>query len=583
MGLLMGQWLLAQQVIITSEAEVKLTGDVNVVLQDMSLVNKSTLDGAGGVVKFNPITTERILETNTPVFFNGFNLGDYGGNFTLYGSLEVNDLGISANSNFTIADTSGLLINTSIASMGNLFVESGGSLIIKPAVTSPGVVTLYRNTTFDNTTGKYSVVGSPIAAAALSDLGVNAQSWIFEYDESTPYGEDGSDRFQTPSESNMIPGKGYFSAFTGDENGIVVFYGTPNYKNVQYAVTLTDNATDASDVEGFNLLSNPFTSPISFDQFMIVNTDVLSEETIWIWDDYSSNSGGGDASSDYITISNLGNTDSRGERLSDWDGSINVGQGFFIKADENNNVVFNHAMKTHDGNDDASYYRVNESEVERYWVSIASDKGARGSNMLVGFTDAATAGFDRKYDASKLGTGFSVYSLMGDRKLAIQGLPVNWLNKQADQSIALGIYVPEAGDYTLNLQESTNPQSELLYLNDHLSGRSVDLFKESYSFHSEAGTYNDRFSLSSSPLSTSTILGLQSHQLDLVVYGISGAIRVRSEVTGHLTIYTMEGKKIMENTLRVGEMEVPVPKGGLYIATVANKDGNASYKVLVKH
>jgi len=580
--LLVGGQLFAQEVVVKS-GSIVMSGSVNLVLDDMSLTNEATVDGSDGVLVLQPFSAKRLVTTSSDITLDGLTLSGAGGTARLEGGLDVNDLTINANHILEVSETSGFTLNTSLTSSGDLTVASGGSLIIKPAVPSVGNVTLSRTTTFDKNTGKYSVVGSPVESSSFYSLGTNAQSWIFEYAESTAYGTNGVDRFQSPTESIMTPGKGYFSAYTGDENGSITFYGVPNYKNLQYAVTRTDNASDPSEVEGFNLLSNPFTSPVSFSQFVTTNTSVLEEETIWIWDDIASDAGGGDATQDYITVSNLGNTDSRGGRLSDWDGTINVAQGFFVKAASNGNITFNHAMKTHDGNDDASFFRTMNEEVERYWISIADESGTLGSNTLIGFKSDATNDFDKQYDASKFGTSFSVYSLLEDRKLAIQALSESWVDGADDQVIPLGYYAPSKGGFTMSLQRSSYPSGIPLYLNDHLNGTSVNITEEAYSFQSQAGSYNDRFSLSLAPLRAESILGLKSHQLDIHAYGVAGAVKVKSQQTGELALWTLEGKRVAEQSMSIGEMEIKVPAKGLYLLTVQTREGNATYKIMVEN
>ncbi len=564
-----------QHVKIEEGTDMTMSGDIHLVLKDMSLTNEATITASDANIVIN--TGAAIdLSTTTEIILNSLTVAGAGGTQRLQGSFDINDVSISSNHVTTIGDTSSLTINTSITNPGDLVVESGGSLILRSAVNSLSAITVYRTTTFNSSTGKYSVVGSPLKLNGFAVLGTNAQPWIFEYDETEPYDTDGSARFKSPSESTMTLGKGYFSAFTGDANGEVVFYGVPQYKNLTYAVSRTDHVGDASDVEGFNLVANPFTSPIEFDKLMNANSSLLEEETIWIWDDIASNAEGG-TNDDYITINTMGNTDSRGGRLTDWDGTINVAQGFFVKTGSSGNLSFNQAMKTHDGNDDASYFRPEELEIEKYWIGITSETGLEGTNALIGFHPEATEGVDKRFDASRFGDALSLFSVIDDKRYAIQGLPSKWLENSGQ--IRLGCQIEEAGTYSIRLQRSENAGELPLYLTDHETGETVSMIEESYTFSIEAGIYYDRFSLSASPEGNQVILGAESLHKDLIVYGYDNVIYLKTQQPGAIEVRTLDGKVVAKETYLTGGIELNVASGGIYVVVIETVEGKSSFKV----
>lgn len=564
----------AQQLIVSDEASFNLSEDVNLVLEDMSLTNEGDFNGSDGTLTVTS-TGEVWLSTINELDIDSLSIGEIGGVVTAGGRFNVSDLSIAANDNLYLTDTSQMTLSGSAANYGNLILNSGASLWFKASVNSIAPVTVYRTTTFDSNTGKYSVVGSPLESNAFSSLGDNS-SWVFSYDETEPYGSDGSARFKSPEEPYLNIGKGYFSAFTGDENGQISFYGTPNYKNTTVAVTRTQDTAD--DYEGFNLIANPYTCPISFDQFVETNSERLDQQAIWIWDDFASDEAGGGSNSDYMTINALGNTDSRGGRLTDWDGTINVAQGFFIKAAESTDLQFIQSMKTFDGNDDQSYFRKSNIPIEKYWLGIKNETGQMGSNTLLGLHPDATYSFDKRFDASKFNPSFSVYSIIGDRKLAIQGVPDDWFF--SDEPINLGYEVMSEGTYVLVIEKSAHSSGNTLYLVDHMTHEIVEILSEGYAFESQAGSFNNRFSLTSNPSINST-LSLNESGIDLMVFGAAGRIRINSDMDGHIKVWTLDGQMLHETELAAGASEIEAPAPGIYLVGIKSQYGSATYKVTV--
>lgn len=368
------------------------------------------------------------------------------------------------------------------AGTGYVIVGSGSSLVTYGSVAGVNHV-FARTTTFDSSTGKYSVVGSPVAGASTSSLG----NLVYSYDETIAYT---SNRFvEVTSPETMVAGNAYFSAFTGN----ISFTGTPTTGRVN--VPLVYNAGDA-DNAGFNLVSNPYSSAIAFDMLVnsTFNTDI--DGTIYLWDDGGSNAGQR-TNADYITVNEIGQVSGGSGRSADWNGHIGSGQGFFVKATTAGNLNFDNEMKVAGNNADANYFRkdVNSpaNAIQSLRVSLANTKGI-ANQTLIGFLSDATVGFDRLYDAYKMdgANGVKLYTLLDQKPMAIQGLPI------ADESIIpLGISLNEAGNYTLNLDFIKNwPEDLNVYLEDTQLNKVVDLgSSSSYSFSSTASTDELRFNL----------------------------------------------------------------------------------------
>jgi|GEM_PF-4532393 len=417
-----------------------------------------------------------------------------------HGSLEVKDLEVLYVSEFYlpgqlgIYDGGSVTVNGTLTNKGYIGVLDGGSLVTLGGLSTTGEYIVKRTTTFNNTTGQYSIVGSPIQQADFSVLGADAL--VYGYDESAPYnpsGNQGLDRFLKPSQQELVsmkPGAGYFSAYTGDADGVVTFQGEINYGDVQVSLSYTDQgSTEEVPYQGFNLLSNPYPAAVDFTALMNANSSVDIDESIYIWDDYSSNADRG-TNADYLVVNaTLGNTDSRGNGESKWDGYIRSVQGFFVKANSaNQTFTFTDATKVATNNGSGGYFRL--ESVTRYKLRLSDENSSKAT--IIGYLEDATIGKDNAYDASKMSGGdLQWYSLMaeGAEPLSIQGLP-----KGYQEAVALGYAAGTAGQFTIDLMNQDEVNGEV-WLYDALTDQKVELSSTTYTFTSQAGTYNSRFRL----------------------------------------------------------------------------------------
>ncbi|MEP1890950.1 MAG: MBG domain-containing protein, partial [Cyclobacteriaceae bacterium] len=440
----------------------------------------------------------------------------FSGDWTSTESLIAQSVEIDNGATVTISAETALTVNEDISNDGLLILKSGGSLLTFGSVSGLGYQ-IERETTFDSNTGRYSTVGSPVQAATFDALGTNPI--VYAYDESEAYEpgqSDGLKRFKTPDElsiTEMEVGQGYFSSFTGDQDGKVVFSGTPNFGDINVSLTYTDQGnSEEEQYQGFNLVSNPYPAAISFESFMTENSESNITGFIYIWDDHSSDASRG-LNSDYLIVNAMGNTDSRAEGEIKWDGMIRSGQGFFVKSTAPTSIIFTDNMLMSSNNDDNGFFR-DSMTINSYKLNLSNE--VSGVATVVGYAQDASVGIDHAYDAAILGSGnFKFYSLVEDEeiRLAIQGLP------DSDQSdVALGYSVGTSGEYAISLGgfQGEIPVSGLI-LHDKLNGKYVDLSQETYSFTSASGTFDDRFTLSAA-----RVLSFQHESINNSLY-VSGS------------------------------------------------------------
>lgn len=428
---------------------------------------------------------------------------------------ECNDLYVynNINPNASIEIT----VNGDLVNNHTIELPSGSSLVTMNAISGNGDFIIHRNTRFDENTGKYSIVGSPVTSATTSDLG----DLVYEYIESVPYGSNaGLDRFnQLATDVALLSGVGYFSAFTGE----MTFSGIPNNGDIAVPLSYTSGAE-----AGFNLLSNPYPCAVDAEAFIASNTDITG--TLYIWDDQNSDSERG-TNSDYIIINELGvaGNITRAGNQGNWDGFIRSGQGFFVQSKPTGgSALFTNSIKS-TTNSDAGFFRKANSPTLRL---ILSNEDAV-SDALVGLSSQSTTAEDQGLDARRFASShnLSVFTLIDDEQYAIQALPFT----DEFTTIKIGFSANSAGEYELRMDNALSRRLSSIQFYDNYLNKTITLSNglNAYKFETEAGTFTDRFSI---------VVGEQSI--------ITGLDIPTSSYPFKASIYSIQGKLLREVTFK---------------------------------
>ncbi|MGB3466930.1 MAG: T9SS type A sorting domain-containing protein, partial [Cyclobacteriaceae bacterium] len=501
------------------------------------------------------------------------------------GSLTTDDLIVSPSATIIVGAGEFIEVTGDLENNGEeIIIESGGSLVTHGDVSGTNF-TFLRATTFNRTTGRYSIVGSPVEGADFSVLGPNAV--IYGYDETelyNPDGNEGADRYKTPAalgHATMQSGVGYFSAKTGDENGLISFSGTPNHQTISVDLSLTDHPADEDAFEGFNLVSNPYPCAVTYDNFIDGNINDI-ETAIYLWDDFNSVVDRG-SNADYVVINELGNVDSRQSGLSRWDGSIRSMQGFYVQAKStgDNTVDFKDEMKITSNNKDAGYYRATDENTS--FKLVLENENGNYSETLIGMREDATMESDR-YDARLFTpTNTMIYSMIVSEPHAIQGLPI--VTSAAE--VALGINTEHPGQHIISLDEMEYTDGYNIILRDHMLDRSVNLSSgQTYSFTSLPGSTTTRFSLEigyevteAAPVIVSERAIYMNESRNLVVR-TSDQEKIRS-----IELINMSGQRQSLQAVQVSSVEwrtESIPESGVFIVRLATDSGSTVTKIILK-
>lgn len=437
-------------------------------------------------------------------------------------------------------------------------VFSGASLAILGDETGSGDITIFRNT---NGNVGYSIIGSPVSDAELTNLSADYLYGYSELDSSFP----------VPTGS-MVPGVGYFVGYNGSSPSVSLT-GNPNSGTVTSTITL--------EGAGFNLVANPYAAAISMSSLRTGNdTDI--DGVFYLWDDGGTNVGA-DRGGDYITASIAevvgGSVGLEGTSAASL-GNIASVQGFFVRANNAGSVSFTPDMQvtTTGANVDANHYREASSEKQSIRLSISGN--GLYNEILVGLRDDATLGMDIGLDALKFSGNelIAFYSMIEDQKFAIQTLP-----KLSSESIEvqLGIDLAEAGSYKLNINEMVGfNENTSVILVDNLTGKFYDLneVSEIDFINNESVFTSKRFELVLAPaavLSSEIVLD----DSEMVVFTNDlGLNIITSEAfsNAEIKVYSLSGSVVSSYSnvdFSNKEWATSFDKKGLFILKIESENG----------
>lgn len=439
-------------------------------------------------------------------------------NLTLNNNLTANNLIVKTGAILTVNAGVTIDVKGSLTVDGDLIIESGGSLLVYKGQELDAVM-VRRNSSFVDADKQYSFIGSPVAHFNIADLGAG-----YHYTYNTV-----NDTYSSFS-GVMTEGVGYTSA--GKQE--LIFHGTPNTGTIKVPL---DNSG-----EQFNFVSNPYTAAINYSAFVSGNSHITG--AIYIWDDGGSNEGQR-GQADFITVSNAGSVGGSGGSGASFNNHIGGAQGFLIQASSAGDVVFNENMRVAGQNSDYNYFRKNQ--LASFKLQVGNEKNK--DETLIVFTDQASEGFDRLWDASKfpVNNGLQVSSLLADgTNLAIQTLPVfSQLPEMIE--IHLSVSVDEPRELSFEISESTLSEDYSVLLIDKAQDMAFDISASAQTLTVNVQD-NHRFALR--VISAQGILGIAMVRGTKIYVDEEDFLNVNINSKGvhaKLAIYNLGGQ-LVENT-----------------------------------
>jgi hypothetical protein len=423
--------------------------------------------------------------TNATIAYN------LSGNYTLSSDINACSCTILSG-NITVPSGKSMnLIDKLTVSGGSITFENNANLIQTNSVANSGVITVKRNSALQVRLD-HTLWSSPVEDVNLFGFSpLTLTNRFYTYATATnSYTNTG-----LSASSTFIPGKGFAvrapNTFpTVPQTWEGVFTGIPNNGNIPF--TLETSGT------GYNLVGNPYPSPIDAASFISGNPNIGGSLYFYAHTLTMGTNGLFPTGTNYAVWNASGSTaatsGTSGVPSFLPNGTIKVGQGFIVKATSSGTVNFNNGMRIN--NTQNQFFR-NATPLERHrlWLNLSNTSGIDYNQIMVGYIEGATMGFDTNFDASAFGnSGSALASKIDGLDYTIQGRALAFSN---NDNVLLGFKAEIAGNYTITLTDKDGLflGSQAVYILDTTTNSTHEIKTAPYTFYSEAGTFDNRFQL----------------------------------------------------------------------------------------
>ena len=413
------------------------------------------------------------------------------GNYTLSSDINACSCTILSG-NITVPSGKSMnLIDKLTVSGGSITFENNANLIQTNSVANSGVITVKRNSALQVRLD-HTLWSSPVEDVNLFGFSpLTLTNRFYTYATATnSYTNTG-----LSASSTFIPGKGFAvrapNTFpTVPQTWEGVFTGIPNNGNIPF--TLETSGT------GYNLVGNPYPSPIDAASFISGNPNIGGSLYFYAHTLTMGTNGLFPTGTNYAVWNASGSTaatsGTSGVPSFLPNGTIKVGQGFIVKATSSGTVNFNNGMRIN--NTQNQFFR-NATPLERHrlWLNLSNTSGIDYNQIMVGYIEGATMGFDTNFDASSFGnSGSALASKIDGLDYTIQGRALAFSD---NDNVLLGFKAEIAGNYTITLTDKDGLflGSQAVYILDTTTNSTHEIKTAPYTFYSEAGTFDNRFQL----------------------------------------------------------------------------------------
>jgi hypothetical protein len=512
-------------------------------------------------------------------------------NTTLHGSFNACSLVVKSPFNTTIEADTYINIQNNLTVEGTFDIKDKGALTqIDDAGINTGNITMDRSSSSPIVKLDYIYWSSPIKNFNVSNISPNTQAgFMFKWDpiQANPNGGEGY--WISATGDSMIPGKGYivrgpnnfiapqvfsmqFANNTSDygkpNNGIITPTISRGFMTTATLGTYTSaNGVPFSEIDdNWNLVGNPYPSAISAYEFLKYNAldFPIIDGFVKIWTHgsppvlpdnhfYASYQYNYDKD-DFIVYNG---TSTLSGPLG-FNGYIAAGQGFIVSMNEGNRLdstlTFNNNMRVKGVNNNTQFFRQTnpmttaDSNRSRIWIDLVNATG-NSDRTVIGYVPNATFEKDVMFDAFiRLDGSQSIYSLIGDQTMCIQGRPADF---DVNDRVSLGVVLPAVAQYTIAIGalDGLFEGNQSIYLEDKFLNIIHDLKQAPYVFTSTAiGQIDDRFVLRYK----NQLLGnddFESINNSIIVVSNENEITIKSMLDNisHVTIYDVLGRTLYQS------------------------------------
>lgn len=526
----------AYSVPTTNEGHVTLTPS-NVVFAMNEIVNNIQLKCPNTTTWNGTSWSNGLPNEDTQVTFSG--------NFTSSSDLDACSVAVTGTAVVNFVSGHNLKVRgvTNVAATAQLKFASNANLFQIEEIANTGNIEVKRTTNLKRL--DYAAWSSPVAnqkLLAFSPMTLANRFYTYISSGATP--TTAYTAVANPATTNFNAATGYLiraentmpstlTSWTG------TYTGTPNNGRIN------PNLIHSGIGLGFNLIGNPYPSPITISSFLTGNSSRI-DGTIYFWTNTNSAVSGTYTANNFATRNLTGGTAAvNGTMIPD--NFIQSGQGFYVNALATSPMYFTNSMRNKISNNQFMNRNSNVDATEtiepenRIWLNLSEGEN-KHNQILVGFVPNATEGLDFGYDAKLFNNGSaSLYSIAENEPLVIQAKALPF---DENKTVTLGFKTQQAGLFAISIDhlDGIFQTQESVFLHDKLTNAVVDLKTDAYSFISESGTFDSRFELLFQK-KTNTVPTIEN---EILVYTNQDVLTVLSskEKISSIEVFDTLGRKI---------------------------------------
>jgi len=213
---------------------------------------------------------------------------------------------------------------------------------------------------------------------------------------------------------------------------------------------------------------------------------------------------------------------------------------------------------------------------DRVQLNFTSATGIDNTNLIM--NNDQTSAYQIGEDLEKwIGTGTDkpqIYTQLGGVNYGFNALPMTEV-----QNLPVGIYTKTAGITTISADAAQAPSLSKLLLLDKLNGTVTDLMTTNYSFTSDAGTNNTRFTITAQRVPTGNeIIDIN---VDANISIVNGKLMLQNIAPSTVVrIYDALGRLVVNKTANSSTMEIKLVVKGIYSIQMQNGTNTLAKKVI---
>ncbi|MES2865046.1 MAG: T9SS sorting signal type C domain-containing protein [Bacteroidota bacterium] len=465
----------------------------------------------------------------------------FAGNYTSTATLDACSVTVNAGAAVTFVSGHSLRVgeNVTVNATGSLTINSGAALVqyTKHAVNTGSIIV--RRSSTNMVHNDYTAWSSPVVGQNLLNFSPNTLTNRF-YTYNTVNSGTSATAYTSvnPTTTSFALAKGYMIRVNNN------WTLTPAVYNGQFTGVPNNGSVTFTTGIGYNLLGNPYASPISAYRLLITNPKL---DALYYWTHTVAAVAGVFPQNNYASYTTLGGTAAAAGGAIPND-KINVGQGFFVKcATAAYPISFENELRE-DASTTTQFFRNPnavaenvETEKHRIWLNL--NDGTKSYNqILLGYTPNATGGIDHKVDGKMLDTSkTSLYNLIENSEYVIQGKGLPFSDEDV---VKLGLKVTEASNFEINIEQVDGLfENQDVFVKDNYIGAIHNLKEGSYYFISQVGTFNDRFELIYKK-PTKEIEVTSANSVDVLVKNNELIIQTYQSAIANVEVYDVLGKVV---------------------------------------